>query len=297
MYWLIVPFVSAALSISHFVFATSMQGTINLAIVREMKPTCKLFEARKNAKSFMKSKVAKSGEGAHHAQVRAAKKRNRTESRVEVKKDSIEERRYKMKDAGLILCDEKCPETGRYCRGIFFHQKFFDRHTAARKHNFPTGLRARDRLMLAASKPGGLVYIGSRPDRASKNVTFGTVHEAVEGSPGEKDARCFGRFNRKEGVIPYRKPAKLLEVLEMLYNFEPKLRANEMRERMRAMRDTDGGLLFCFSKRNITGGLLTDDQIQSWINSRTQKKKKKGKGTPTEKDLEQERLINKEKSG
>jgi hypothetical protein len=61
----------------------------------------------------------------------------------------------------------------------------------------------------------------------------------------------------------------------MLYNFEPKLRANEMRERMRAMRDTDGGLLFCFSKRDITGGLLTDDQIQSWINSRTQKKKKK----------------------
>jgi hypothetical protein len=69
MYWLIVPFVSAALSISHFVFATSTQGTINLAIVREMKPTCKLFEARKNAKLFMKSKVAKSGEGAHHAQV------------------------------------------------------------------------------------------------------------------------------------------------------------------------------------------------------------------------------------
>jgi hypothetical protein len=64
-------------------------------------------------------------------------------------------------------------------------------------------------------------------------------------------------------VKPYRKPPKLLEVLEMLYNFEPKLRANEMRDRMRAMRDTDGGLLFCFSKGDTTRILLTDDQIQA----------------------------------
>jgi hypothetical protein len=160
-----------------------------------MKPTCKLFEARKNAKAFMKSKVARSGEGANHTQVRAAKKRNRTECRVEVRKDSLEEKRYKMKAARLLLCDETCPMTGRYCRGIFFHKKLFDRHTAARKHNFPSGIRARDRLMLAASKPGGLVYTGSRPDRSSKNSVFGTIRGAVEGSPEEMDARCFGRFN------------------------------------------------------------------------------------------------------
>jgi hypothetical protein len=95
-----------------------------------------------------------------------------------------------MKAAQLILCDERCPGTGRYCRGIFFHQKFFDRHMLARKHNFPRGLRARDRLVLAASKPGGLVYNESRPNRASNNVTFGIIHEAVEGSPGEIDAQC-----------------------------------------------------------------------------------------------------------
>jgi hypothetical protein len=55
---------------------------------------------------------------------------------------------------------------------------------------------------------------------------------------------------------------------------------------------------FCsrLSKRNVTGVLLTEDQIQSWINSRTQKKK--AKGTPTNKYLEQEaRLINEGKSG
>ena len=124
----------------------------------------------------------------------------------------------------------------------------------------------------------------------------------MKGSPEEKDARCFGQFNGKDGVKLYRKPPKLLEVLEMLYNFEPKLRANKMGEVMRDMRDTDGGLLegllFCFAKGNITGVLLTDDQIQAWINSRMQKKKKKkAKGKPTEKDLEQEGLINKGESG
>jgi hypothetical protein len=30
--------------------------------------------------------------------------------------------------------------------------KLFDRHMMARKHNFPSGIRARDHLMLAASK-------------------------------------------------------------------------------------------------------------------------------------------------
>jgi hypothetical protein len=96
--------------------------------------------------------------------VRASKKQNQTECRVEARKDSIEEKRYKMKAVWLILCDERCPTTGRYCRGIFFHQKIFDRHMTAQKHNFPSGIRARDCLILAASKPGGLVHTGSQPD-------------------------------------------------------------------------------------------------------------------------------------
>jgi hypothetical protein len=47
-----------------------------------------------------------------------------------------------------------------------------------------------------------------------------------------------------------------------------------MRDRMKSMKDpNDGGLLFCCSKRHTTGMLLTEDQIQGSIDSKTQKKK------------------------
>ena len=55
----------------------------------------------------------------------------------------------------------------------------------------------------------------------------------------------------------------------------------------REMKDeNDGGLLFCWSKHNVTGLLLTEDQIQAWINLETHRKKK-----PMEKDKEQARLV------
>jgi hypothetical protein len=84
----------------------------------------------------------------------------------------------------------------------------------------------------------------------------------------------------------------LLKVLEELYNREPKLRDCEMREIMQRMRDEDGGLLFCFSKRNTTGMLLLEDQIQSWINSTTKKKKKER----TKKDDMEDGLISTHKN-
>jgi hypothetical protein len=44
---------------------------------------------------------------------------------------------------------------------------------------------------------------------------------------------------------PYYKPRRLLDGLEELYTIEPKLRACEMRDRMKTMKDPDdGGLLF-----------------------------------------------------
>ena len=69
-------------------------------------------------------------------------------------------------------------------------------------------------------------------------------------------------------------------------------RSNEIREQTRQMKiENDGGLLFCWLKRNVIGLLLTEDQIQASINLETQRKKKKGKGKPTEKDKEQARLV------
>jgi hypothetical protein len=185
--------------------------------------------------------------------------------------------------------------TGRHCTAQFFHQSKFDAHTAKERHAWPKGIRARDVLSIAASKPGGVVSCGSRPDRQGQFI-FECEDSAEDGAQGEEDARCFGRFNWKEDQTAYRKPAKLLEILGELYELEPKLSAKAMKERMKAMRDDDGGLLFCWSKRLTTGMLLIEDQIQSWINSETKRKKKRAKGMPTEKDLEESRLISERSS-
>jgi hypothetical protein len=74
---------------------------------------------------------------------------------------------------------------------------------------------------------------------------------------------------------PYQNPPKLLEILSQLDDLEPKLTAKAMKEWMKAMEDNDGGLLFCWSKCLATSMLLTEDQIQSWINTKTKEKVKR----------------------
>jgi hypothetical protein len=255
-----------------------------------MEPKCEFFEARLNAKAFMESKLAQAGEGVNHPQVRAFNRKSRVKANAANKKECIEQTRRKKRDAGIILCDEKCSKTGRYCTAMFLHESSHEVHIKKRSHAFRRGIRARDLIVIAASKPGGLVSCGSRPDRQSHFV-FECVNSAEEGAKGEKDAWCFGKFNRKEGQTPYRKPARLLEVLRELFDIEPKLNAKAMRDRMKAMRDEAGGLLFCWSKRHTTGMLLTEDQIQSWINTETQRRKKGSKVRSTDKDLEESRLV------
>ncbi len=53
----------------------------------------------------------------------------------------------------------------------------------------------------------------------------------------------------------------------------------------------DGGMLLGGSKRKNTGMMVADDQIQSWINSRTQKKKNASKGKRTQKEKEEDVMI------
>ena len=117
------------------------------------------------------------------------------------------------------------------------------------------------------------------------------------------DAKCLGRFNRKEQTEPYRKPKALVNALKQMYhNHTPKLTAQQMQEELRRMRDPkDGGLMFCWSKRGIhvTKDLVNDEnwpgcevcgavkscecngmvpsvsQIQGWISQETQREKKR----------------------
>jgi hypothetical protein len=269
----------------------SFQGTINATKVMEMEPKCKLFEKTENMKSFMKTKLAKAGEGAGLTKVRQHKRRGRVQERAIGIMADIEREREEMRATSLRICDARCPRTNRHCRGVYLTQEGLENHLAKGKHDFPVGENARDFILREASNPGGLVEAGTRPDRQKKDSLFEKIIASENGSNGEESARCFGCFNRKENTIPYHKPPKLVEVLEALYSREPKLRASEMREEMRRMRDSDGGLLFCYVKRDTNGMLLSDDQIQAWINSRTQKKKKQSKGKQTDKDIEEARLV------
>jgi hypothetical protein len=252
------------------------------------------FERTDNSKSFKTTMLARAGEGAGLSKVRGMKKCKRVTAKADKKQRGLESERDDMRSRGLFLCNSRCPTTQRYCglvylkaRGLREHQLRGDGH-----HDFPIGVNARDFVLHEASKPGGLVELGSRPDRQKKDELFENILASEDGARGEKDAWCFGQFNRKENVQPYYKPPRLLEVLEELYNIEPKLRACEMRDRMKSMKDpNNGGLLFCFSKRYTTGMLLTEDQIQGSINSKTQKKKVSSKGSRTEKEKEEDLMV------
>jgi hypothetical protein len=92
------------------------------------------------------------------------------------------------------------------------HQTHYNKHTMKEKHAWPKGKWAKDLILLEASRPGGLVPCGIRPDR-QQHFLFDSVDSAEEGAQGEEDAGCVGRFNWKENQTAYRKPPKLLEVL------------------------------------------------------------------------------------
>ena len=52
----------------------------------------------------------------------------------------------------------------------------------------------------------------------------------------------------------------------------------QFRDRMKMKIDPeDGTPLFCYSKRDANGKLLSEDSITQWINSETQKRRKQGK--------------------
>ena len=98
-------------------------------------------------------------------------------------------------------------------KGLVQHKVGGSRHTWERKG----GVNSSDLAVLAASKPGGILRCGVRPDRAAKTVTSDVVASA-DGAPGASDADCYQQFNRKEGTDRYNKTPKLKAKLWELFN-------------------------------------------------------------------------------
>ena len=262
--------------------------TVNIDVVEAIAPKCSLQELTRTLKSEMPSSIARTGEGKGDSQVRIQVSKNRVKKRVAKKKKSVEDIRQEKRDAGLILCDARCPKTNRYCRKVFLKKQ---KEGFECKHNFPKGINAKDSLLLMASSHGGIVTVGSRVDRSLRAVT-GPIIAATDNSKAEISARCYGCFNRKRAAAPYKKPDKLKDVLVHLFNSDVKMNAKAMREAMKNMRDDNGGLLFCYKKRRTNGLLLTEGQITSWVSTRTQEQKKKDKEKgPSGIDLQQQELV------
>ena len=126
----------------------------------------------------------------------------------------------------------------------------YHRHSS---HDFPKGIRGRDRAVLLANTPGAVLAAGSRPNRKIKDL-FAASEEASVDALGLENAICRGKFNRKENSNPYHKPHRLKLAIEAVFKIGqdgsvPKLKAPEIHTMLKKGRDPkDGGLMFCYAK-------------------------------------------------
>jgi hypothetical protein len=118
------------------------------------------------------------------------------------------------------------------------------------KHDFPKGVNAKDKILVAASCLEGVLAVGSRLDRLSAK-THKDLKESADGIRRAEHAVCFGKFNRKEGTEVYQKPFTLFKAMCDLFEIRkmPKLNASSMNKELQKMTNPkDGGHKFCYHK-------------------------------------------------
>jgi len=216
-------------------------------------------------------------------------------------------------EAGLLCCREKCPETGRECEFHTQQQKRYDDHVnglvgnhtwVQRAGHGGSGVNASDVIVRMAAAPGGVLAAGSNPDRMGTAAAEPALAPVAVLTAGAAAACCAAKFLKPGHPKPYKKPPRLVQELNELYAVgesadasAKKLSAREMRQRMAAKRAADDTLFFCWAKRGTriapsdkatlcsmcgknvcvcNGALLTVGQVQAFINTATQKRKKPG---------------------
>jgi hypothetical protein len=60
---------------------------------------------------------------------------------------------------GLLLCNARCPETGRNCTKSYLTEQGLNKHATSGKHSFPQSMKSGDRILLLASRTGGALEI------------------------------------------------------------------------------------------------------------------------------------------
>ena len=182
--------------------------------LHQFKPGCINLRVASNKKQELSGAgMSRPGEGAGCAANVQAARANRMEKRCQKKLSAVEQIRIDKERSGVYCCSNRCPTTGRYCTRAFLTETGRDKHVKLPNQKaccFPVGIRGRDKFVLQASQAGGMLAVGSRPNRLSGSKSI--VHAEAE-APGAKAADSFGRYNRKEGTTPYRKPKRLVAEL------------------------------------------------------------------------------------
>lgn len=216
-----------------------------------MAPKAKIYQPSSNVRQDLKTTLSPPGMGRGNAQMQQQKRLSRAESRKRKAEDSEEEVRAKKRSRGLHLCDLRCPNTGRYCRCDFLSEDGLAKHTRdGGKHcSFPKGLSSRDTMLLTASKAGGPLALGSRPNRMAGSAMHGEIVESAEGAPGSMAAICYRKFHRPTDRRPYYKPEPTIAFLKEQFEMVPHRTAEQVHEAMKAKRKPDGGAYFSYSQR------------------------------------------------
>lgn len=167
-------------------------------VVASCAPSLTELVTAANAKQHRQSYVSRPGEGPNSNIVRSKKGQNRLKAKSEKVRETLEATRKEKKDRGLFLCDEKCPDTGRYCRKDCLTKEGLEKHKTKASHNFPT-MNATDFVVVHGGKVGGVLALGSRPNRRTNDL-FEVTSPADEDSSPAIAARCYQCFNRRDVV-------------------------------------------------------------------------------------------------
>ena len=275
-----------------------------------------------NKKKDIQSVKALAGQGVNHPDMRLARQQARGAAKARKDQWTIESKRAAKEANNIFLCPARCPQTFHYCRREYLTEKGLKDHIDDGKdHDFPLGISAKDKAVQIASKPGGLIAMGSRTNRKDKH--FKAFPEAAIGAKGADAADCFQKFNRKEDTeVIHKTEAQLKALSDIFFGHEPKLTPAQARDSLRKMIDpVDGGLMFCYSKRGTympktgknkaayeawagcvmcgkkpcecNGILLPEATIASYFSSLAASQKKQGKLTKkqAEKEATQAALV------
>jgi hypothetical protein len=107
----------------------------------------------------------------------------------------------------------------------------------------------KDQLVILGSRIGGVSALHSHPNQLEYTGINDTTHPVEDGAIDSDDAKAFENFHRPKNKTPYHKPQRLVDELIKLFNERLVLDEIGAQKRLGDMRNDDGSLLFCYSKR------------------------------------------------